>query len=200
MAEGILNFIKVVVTILLLPLVYAGVMGLYPHLEHYPENAGEFFGYGAAGFLLIFLFVYQFWGIYEAGRKIVGSMFAFAVPFDKFLSNSIPFFTTVILLVLFIVRRFLNHTEYTHYFIFFAGFTLAMHVLLTAQDLQSQEEGVFRPGYFFNITLAVLINCVIVILLLDLVFERFTLIKFINQTYGVAMDLYQQAFRLLAHR
>lgn len=200
MGDGVLNLLKILLTVLLIPFVYVFATSFHMHLVHYASNVQEFFLWGVLAYLIVFLFIYQFWGIFEAGQKVMTQIFNFAVPLDKFLSNAIPFYPVICLLLLFLIKAFFHSNNYTHYLSFFTGFTFAMHILLVSQDLQNQEKGVFRPNYFFSFSLVFVINILLVILLLDLAFGKFTFMKFFKLNFGEAKEIYLTAFKHLTFK
>lgn len=197
MGEAILNLVKIVLTVVLFPFLYVFASRFHQHLTVYPHNPQEFFLFGVLAFLLVFLFVYPFWGVHEAGQKLMGSVFRFAAPMDRLLVNLLPFYPLMVMLVFFIFRNFLKVNDWNHHFLFFAGFTMAMHVLLVAQGMQSEEKGVFRPGYFFAISLVFLCNMLVMILLLDLVYGQFTLFKFFQNNFFDVKMIYREAYKMI---
>jgi hypothetical protein len=197
MGEGILNIIKIILTLLLFPFLYIFATRFHHHLTVYPNNPQDFFLFGVMGFLLVFLFIYQFFGVFEVGQKITGQAFRFAAPLDKFMANCVPFYPVVIMLLFYIVRNLFKFSDWNHQFLFFAGFTMAMHVLLVAQDLQGEERGVFRPNYFFSISVVFLANILVMILLMDLVYGKFTLFNFFKNNFFDVKLIYHEAYKLV---
>ena len=191
MGYTLLAIIKLIITILLIPVVYAVTMILDAHLGGYPSTFRTFLFWGAGSFVFFFLFVYQFWGLYEIGQKTMVNLFQFLAPFDKIFSYSVPFFTLLILLFHFAVKQLLDVDGMDPYLIYFAGFTLSMHILCTAQDLQGQEKYPIKPNYLFNMTFCYIVNIFILILLLDLVTGDVTFLDFFSEMAAKAGETYQ---------
>jgi hypothetical protein len=190
MSDALFTLIKFVLAVLLLPLVWACSTVLYEHVTDFPGAFGEFFLWGMLGFLLVFLFFYQFWGVYEFGQKITAGVFQFAAPLTRVIAYIVPFYLTFILLSFFVVRVFLDVDSYDHYFMFFAGFTFTLHILLTAQDLQEQEKALIKPSYLFMMMVVFIGLSCVVVLLFDLVFQDWTFSKFFQSVVSQSLDNY----------
>lgn len=197
MGDAVLNVIKFVLAVLFLPAVWACGAAFHEHVMAFPRAYGDFFLWGAFGFLLLFLFFNPFWGVYELGQKFTSGLFQFVSPVNRFIANVVPFYMTVILLAFYVTANFLDVDSYNHYFMFFAGFSLMMHVLLAAQDLQQQEKAFIKPAYLLTITIVFILTLVVTVLLFDLVFKEFTFPEFARSVMGGAWDIYCRAAKKL---
>ena len=193
MGDALLNAVKFVLAVLLLPAVWACGAVFHEHITAFPRVYGDFFLWGVFGFLLLFLFFNPFWGVYELGQKITSGLFQFVSPVNRFIANVVPFYVTVILLIFYVTANFLDINSYDHYFIFFAGFSLMMHILLTAQDLQEQEKAFIKPAYLLTMTIVFILTLVVTVLLFDLVFKEFTFPEFVRSVMSDAWDIYWRA-------
>lgn len=194
MGEFILTAVKFVLAVVLLPLLWACAILIQDQLRLYPAGYDEFFLWGVLGFLLVYLFIHQFRGTYEFGQKIIGAVFKFTSPFDRLLTSILPFYLTVILLFFYAVTAFLGIDTYDHYFMFFTGFAFTMHILLAAQDLQEQEQGPAKPGYFLTMSLVFIFNVFFLVLLLDLAAGELTFPKFFMTVVKEAKSVYVLVF------
>ncbi|MBN1869059.1 MAG: hypothetical protein JW847_00565 [Candidatus Omnitrophica bacterium] len=181
MDEGLLTLVKIVMAVLLLPVLWACGVVFHGHILSFPGEFDEFFLWGMFGFLMLFLFFYQFDGVYEFGQKIMTSIFQFMFPIGRIFVRIIPFYLTVILLVYCAVVNLLGVKVSDHYFMFFAGFAFTMHVILTAQDLQQQEKAFIKPAYLFMMVIVTVFMIFVTVLLFDLVFMKFTFPEFFKQ-------------------
>jgi len=195
MGDALLKIIKFLLGILLLPLSVASIFSFREHISGYPEDYKLFLMWGAGAFLLIFLFFYQFFRIHEFGQKMTSGMFRLVSPFNVVLANCIPIYTFIILAMFFGVGKIFNTSAYNHYFLFFAGFTLAMHILLVAQDLQINEQNLAKPHYLFVISFVVVASLSLTVLLLDLTSGSFTFPKFFTMLISHAKDYYYLAYK-----
>ena len=151
----------------------------------------ETFSFGGMfGFILIFLFFYQFWGVYEFGQSMVSGFLQFSAPAHHFIAKVVPFYVTLILLLFYSVKYFFNVDHYDHYFMFFTGFTFTMHLLLTAQDLQEGEKVFVKPSYLFTMICAFILMVFVVTLLFNLAVKEFTFPELFKSMWEDALGIY----------
>ncbi len=200
MNNALLTIVKVVLAALLLPVVAACGMAFHEHIMAFPRAYGEFFLWGMFGFLLLFLFFYQFWGAYEFGQKVVTSIFQFTFPIGRIIVRIVPFYLTVILLLYYVMANLLDLKVTDHYFMFFSGFAFTMHIFLTAQDMQQQEKAFIKPAYLFTMAIATILMIFITVLLFDLVFKEFTFPAFFELVSGKAVDIYARIGSVMVGR
>ena len=190
-----LNMIKFAASVLLLPIAWAAGMAFHQYVNRLPGTDGDFFFWGMFGFACIFLFFYQFWGVYEFGQRMVSGLLQFTAPANHFIAKIVPFYVTLILLLFYVFKHFLNVDHYDHYFMFFAGFTLTMHVLLTAQDLQENEKVFIKPTYLFTMVCAFILMIFFIVLLFNLVLKEFTFLDFTKTTMDDVLGVYHFVLR-----
>lgn len=199
MNSTFLKAIKFVLAILLSPIVWATAVVFHRYVVTLPGTYGDFFFWGMFGFALIFLFFYQFWGVYEFGQNMVSGLLEFTAPANHFIAKVVPFYATLILLLFYVVKHFLNVDYYDHYFMFFAGFALTMHVLLTAQDLQEHEKVFIKPTYLFTMMCAFILMIFFVTLLFNLILKEFTVLDLLKFMWGDASGIYYFVLQKIFH-
>ena len=91
MPKALSVIIRILIGLLLLPVVMGSFISFHEHMIHYPRVYGIQFYSGAAAFLVIFLFFYQFWGIYEFGQKIMSAAFRFNCAFREIFCEPFSF-------------------------------------------------------------------------------------------------------------
>ena len=197
MGNFIITLGRFLLAILIAPIVIACAINFQSHLASYPGDYKEFFMWGAFAFLLTFLFLYQFWGVYEFGQKITNGIFKFLAPLDKLVAYFIPVYFTLIMVAFYITKIWFKIGKYTDYFIFFAGFALALHILLTAQNLQEEEKTPIKPSYLFLMNVTFIINIFIAVLLFDLIARDFTFPEFFKSIVNESTYIYITAFEKL---
>lgn len=190
MNDALLTIVKIILTVLLLPVLWACGVVFHEHITSLPGSTGEFFLWGMFGFLMFYLFFYQFWGVYESGQKIMTGIFQFTFPIGKILVLGIPFYLTVILLLHYVLANLLGVNVVDQYFMFFAGFAFTMHILLTAQDMQQQEKAIIKPAYLFMMGIVAIFAIFITVLLFDLFLKEFTFPEFFEAVSNTAWDNY----------
>ena len=200
MGEGILNVLKIIGVLLLLPFVFVFATAFPGHLEVYPYKAKVFFLWGGAVSVGVFLFVTSLRVFHDFGQKLMRGLFAFATPLEDFLSLCFPFYPIIILFIFFLVQTFFHTNTYNDYFLFSVGFTYVLHLMLVARDLQERESGPLRLTYFFKFAVIFLISALVVLLLCDLAFGKWTFFQFWKKAVPQVSQIYQKLFRLLTFR
>lgn len=197
MKEFLKNLFKLVFAIILLPIVITCANNFTEHFSNYPNNYDEFFLWGAFSFLMIFLFVYEFWGIHEFGQRIISGIFKFITSPDGFISKIISFYLILIFIVFFFTNTFLEVDKYDHYFLFFIGFASAMHIILVAQDLQQEEKSLIKPTYLFTMTVILIFNICLIILCMDVVLKSYTFADFFQSVVTDSKDIAVRLIRMV---
>lgn len=195
MGEGLIFVAKIILAVVISPAVYSCALNFYDHLDVYPSSLIEFFRWGMFGFVLVFLFVHPFRQLYQFGQNVMTGIFKFLTPLDRAIARVVPFFTAVILASFYIAGKFFDITAHVHYFMFFAGFSLAMHILLLAQELQGEEASFIKSSYFLRMSVYFVLSVCMAVLLLDLAAWKWTFLKFFSAMFEDARDIYMLAVR-----
>jgi len=180
MGDFIISLTKLILAILLIPVAVAFVIALNGHMDAYPLGYARQFLNGEFVFLLVFLFLYQFGAFFTMGQKIVEGMFRIISPVDKIIARMLPFYLSVTLVVFYIARVAARVDNFDKFFMFSAGFLFALHIILTAQDMQAAETAPVKPTYLFTINWVVIFSSCIAVLLLDLTMGRFEFVPYIK--------------------
>ena len=195
MGQILIGAFKFLIAVLLFPIVIASAISFSDHLSAYPATYAEFVMWGIGAFLLLYLFFHQFWGVYEFGQKILTNIFKFIAPLDRLIANMVPFYLILILLAFYVTKGFFKIKNYDPYFIFFAGFAFAMHIILAAQDMQNQEKSPIKPSYLLEICFVIVGTIFLSIFLLDLIVGKWTFPDFFASMIGLSLDYYQNIFQ-----
>ena len=181
---------KFIAALLLIPVIYAASMIFGKNFGQFAGIQEDFFYWGIWFFVVVYIFIYQFKGLQDAGRKIVSSVFGFVSPGKNFFANIIPFYFLILMLGFYVARNVFNVKDCSHYFLFFGGFFIAMHVIATAVELQSQESGLVKPSYYFSMCLVYLFSVFSVILMMNLITGNFTFPKYINGIGKITQEIF----------
>jgi len=186
------------IAILLIPIVFASAVCFMNNLQRYPSHYNEFFLWGASGFLLIFLFAHQFWGVFEFGQGIVATLFKFVEPFNEVIEKLLSFYLFFVLILFFCTRIFLQVSSHDHFFMFFSGFFFAMHLLLVAQQMQDAEKTPIKPSYLFWMSIVFIFNITLLTLTLDYILESNTFLKFIDNVFDLSNEVYLDCINVVS--
>jgi len=188
--EFIVAILKLVLFIVLFPLLCASVISFQDHLGTF-ANANQIGFYaGFTTFLITFIFIYQFWGVFELGQKIISGIFKILAPLDKILSSAVSFYLSFIVIVFFAVRRFLDIESYDQFFMFLMGFFFTMHIILTAQELKDNEKSPIKPSYLFYMSLIFIFNVFLLSSLLSILITDGEFLGFYGRLFNQAEDMY----------
>jgi len=197
MNSTFMTVMKFVLAILLFPIAWATAVTFHQYVVLMPGTYGAFFFWGMFGYVLLFIFLFRFWGAYEFGQRIVSELLRFVAPANYFVAKIVPFYTTLILLLFYAVKHFLNIDLYDHYFMFFTGFTLTMHIVLTAEDLQDNEKAFIKPTYLFVMMCAFILVLFVTMLLFNLFLKEFQFLEFLQSMWADASEVYFVVLRKL---
>ena len=178
MGDFLISMIKIMFFVVLLPVIFATVSTFQNHLANYPDLDLETFLSGAYVLLMIFLFFYQFWGVYEFGKNVMNNLFKFLAPFDKLFLHILSFYVLVTMAIFYVTNNLLNVSDYNFLFMFLLGFFMSLHILLVAQDMQDDEKSLIKPNYLFHLPVIIIGNVFILVLFFDLLMERWTFVDY----------------------
>lgn len=120
----------------------------------------------------------------------MGQMAKMAAPLDDFISKTVSFYLIIIVISFYITVNFFGIKTYNHYFMFFAGFFSAMHILLVSQQLQEEEKTPVKPSYLLTMSIIFIFNIFMIVLSLDIITKDFTLPHFFREVLSSANQIY----------
>ncbi len=186
----VITILRVLIFIALLPFTIASIASFHRHLAHYPMSYEHIFTWGGVSFLGAFLFIYQFQEVYSYGQSIMEKVFSFASPFTSFFANIFPFYVLVLMLIYWVVERVVGTQQYDHYCMFFSGFFMAMHILLTAQSINEGQKFKINPTYLFTMSIMVIVSFIVTILLIDLIVGKVTINFYLQNTLMTGKNIF----------
>ncbi|HRZ40167.1 MAG TPA: hypothetical protein P5246_04075 [Candidatus Omnitrophota bacterium] len=190
MKIGLLGVLKLIGFICLLPVVIA-VTGAFSGEIAKLGSLADLFWYGVIAYVLFHLFVFTPQGLYHFFQGIIAEIFGFSTILNAILPDVIPFLTTVLLLVVYVAVNLMNLKGWEAALMFFTGFSLSMHVVLTAQDEYEEDETHLKGHYLFHAGLMYITVLALVMALMHLCFESSTFIDFWNKAYETSGAIYR---------
>ena len=199
MKDAFLMLVKILFAVLLMPVCYAlgksFIMGL-PALGDYQR----YFIWGVAVYVLLQLFFYTPQGVFQAGQKVFGGIFGSVPLLAAVVPLFVPIIPTIVLIACYVTMTFFDYEPAKSYLIFFAGFTFAMHLILSAHAEFEEDTSGVKPHYLFLFSLTFMFNVVIMAFLLSLNFPDFSITDFGLSAYDTAQNIYfavyDQLFRI----
>ncbi|MCG2712067.1 MAG: M50 family metallopeptidase [Candidatus Omnitrophica bacterium] len=205
--EMIWKLLKILVGIMLLPVCVGASRAFYNLLISIKgvDQTGLFFLAGAAAYSLFYFSSLKFKFLYVFGHEAThavltllcgGRVKSFRVSrkggsVSTTKSNVVislgpyflPIYTLFFSLAFFLCGIFISATyDYSGAFIFFLGFSIAFHFLMTLDSLRIEQPDLAENGHLFSLTLIYLVNLVILAMLLGLLFNRAGIGTFFTDT------------------
>jgi hypothetical protein len=191
-----LQVVKFVLGVCLLPLVYcatAGFLKIFPRID---ASLRADFWAGALTLVVMHLFVWEPAALYERGQKITERLFAFAQPFLKIAPALLPVHTILVFLIYGLVSLFSGKSEWAgRYAFFFAGFTVALHLVYSARSVQTKKGDFLKAQYLFTFSVMYLVTVIVLAGLINLWFKEFSFLRFLSVSSRQAADIFTTVFR-----
>lgn len=198
MVATVLSFIKLFFAILLLPAVYFITTGFFDQVRGLKELA-DYFLWGGGIYILFHLFFRPMQGLHAFGQKIISDMLKPSPLLATYIPMVVPVIPTVLLLILYIFKTFADPRLLTYYFLFAIGFTLAMHIVITAHLLYEEDNSALRTHYLFLMSLFYILNILIIVILLQLIFPAFHIGHLVRHVMVKVGDIYGKISNFLFH-
>jgi hypothetical protein len=197
LVEKLLSGLKFLLFVLLLPLIFAMTTGFMNELFLLDPVQSNCFLWGIVGYLVFHLFIAEPYGMYQYGKILIGNIFKFFAPLVVVAPLVVPIFSIFFLILLYFAPYVFKNIDLSVYFLFFASFAFAMHMVFTARDLRQQDAETLKSHYFFSIALVYIVSLATMALMLHLSLSRFSFVHFIQITFHVSEEIYRAVFNQL---
>lgn len=191
MARGLIGIIKLAIFVLFLPVLIAVIYGLNKELATISDGF-QMFWQGAIAYTLFHLFIFTPQSLYRFWQSVFMEICSFAGIVANAIVLCVPIITTVLLLAYFLAVVIFNQTWAQHTLVFFTGFSMALHVILSAQELYEEDESKLKGHYLFNMQLVFIVNVFLLILLFDLIFKNFSFMGFWQHALKAGDHIYSK--------
>ncbi len=196
MRDAFFMFIKIIFAIFLIPICYAITVGFIGQVPEIGEML-PFLLWGAGVYVLLQLFFYTPQGIFQFGQKIFGDIFKSIPLLAAVVPLFVPIIPTIILVGTYVAIAFFDYKPAQSYLLFAAGFTFAMHLILSAHAEFEEDNSVFKPHYLFLFSLTYIFNVTLFSLLLALNFSEFSFFDFFMSAFEIAKSIYVNVYTQL---
>lgn len=197
MVQYLVSFLKFFLFVLAIPLIFAVVTGFINEILLLDPAQSNSFFWGVISYLIFHVFVTEPVAIFQYGKGLVGDIFKFFQPLVIVAPLILPIFSVLFLILLYFAPFIIKTVDLSLYFLFFASFTFAMHLTLTAKELREQDAQTLKSDYFFSMTLVFFVSVLALAGMLDLCLNRFSFIEFLKTTFAISSDIYQAIFKQL---
>ncbi|MCM8783952.1 MAG: M50 family metallopeptidase [Candidatus Omnitrophica bacterium] len=217
-----LRVLKFILGILLIPFCFGTTVSLYHQISKISSYSTEevVFLWGVVLYIVMHIFIFKPQRIYVFGHEMVHALFSWLsggkikkikisdeggeVKTDKinFLTLIAPYiFPTYTLLfsILFFVfdASYKLDIIYLRLFLFLLGFSLTMHILMTAETLRRIQPDLIQAGYLFSIVLIYLVNISLMAFVLSRIFSYFSFSSFFNLSLGLTRNIFSRILNQL---
>ena len=197
MREHFFNFLKLILALLLIPLTAIVTISFIKSLTGLTHAEEHFFRMGILIYVIVHTFIFEPQGIYQFGQKLTSSLFGFYPPLANVGPRILPIYTLLSLIFFYFIYFFYNKSEYGIYFMFLAGFTLALHIVLTAKELREEGKSAFSPNYLLFIQLIYLFIIFLILGIFTLIIPKFSFSYFFYSTVASIKNYYAAIFHQL---
>ncbi|HLD70197.1 MAG TPA: hypothetical protein VJA17_05470 [Candidatus Omnitrophota bacterium] len=197
MRDHFLNLLKLISALVLIPLTAVLTIGFTKSLSELTHSHGHFFWLGVLIYVIVHVFVYEPRGVYQFGQKLSSSILGFYPPLGDMGARALPIYTILSLMAFCFVHLFFKKSGYEIYFIFLTGFTLALHLVLTAQELREENKSPLRPNYFLFIQLIYIFVVLLTSILFTFIVPQYSFATFFYSVLGSIKDIYATIFHQL---
>jgi len=191
------GIIKFILGICLLPMVYAVSAAFLNEFSLVDKALQDVFWCGIVVFLIIYLFVWEPVFIYLRGQKILEILFAFVRPLVRVAPYLLPIYTIILFLFYLLASLVLKQKELVNYFVFLAGFSIALHLVFGAKSLRTKQGDFLKGNYIFGFSFVYIVNVVIAALIINFVFDKFSFVNFSSNSFQTAKNVFYAVFKQL---
>lgn len=213
---------KFAIGILFIPFVIGVTMSLFETLGGIGEaryTGARIFLWGVLAYTILHLFIHKASYIYTFGHEVThvlatwlcgGGVKSFSVSkkggsvettkSNFFITLSpyfVPTYTLILSLLYFVIPFFVKIPSIKAVYLFLAGFTLALHLIFTAEVLRLKQPDIINTGYLFSMAIIYVVNVILAAFILSLLFEGVAFEDFFYGAYLRAKNIYVNIFRQL---
>jgi hypothetical protein len=191
------TLLKLTAGICLLTFVYGVSVSFSDELVKLAPAVVRSFVWGMAGFLGIYLFIYEPAVLFKKGQRILEVIFRFFAPLVRVAPYALPAYTFLICFVYLIWSSFVDIDNYLSVFLFSIGFSAALHLVFCAKTLRSKQGDSLKSNYIFGFSCIYILNALSLAGFFSLAFEDFSFVNFFNSSYQIAKGILGRVFSQL---
>ncbi|MDP2941609.1 MAG: hypothetical protein Q8N85_05095 [Candidatus Omnitrophota bacterium] len=188
---------KFILGICLLPFVYSATVSFLKEFSAVDAGLRGNFLWGIVTFLLIYLFVWEPAIIYTRGHKLLEWIFNFFKPLVKVAPYVFPIYALILFILYQLLALFIRAPWLAEYAVFLFGFTLALHLIFSANSVRGKKGDFLKANYIFGFSLVYIINLGLFALFFSAIFEKFSFVGFCNSSYQISAEIIGAVFRQL---
>ena len=109
----------------------------------------------------------------------------------------VPIYTLLLIFLMPVVRYKLARPEFLAAYIFLLGFTLGMHLIMTAEVIKMKQPDIHKSGYAFSLTLIYIVNLMVIVLVLGILIKDLSFKNYFMKSINYAVDIYMRILNQL---
>ncbi len=194
---AVLNVIKLIVGICLLPFAYSFAAAFIVHVGRLSGVYQAALWSGAGTFLFFFLFIAEPVEIYNAGHRLLEIAFSSFQPLVKVAPDVLPIYTIIVFLVYALLSLFGKGSWLGGYTIYLMGLCTVLHLVFCAKNIRSQKDDFLKSDYILKFTFIFIVNILLLGLFLSCVSGDFAFGGFFIKGLTAAANLFAATFKQL---
>ena len=193
----IFGLIKFLLGVCLLPFVYSASISFLNEFGVIEKAMQNYFWSGLITLVIVYLFIWEPAIIYTKGQKILEIIFAFFKPLVRVAPYLLPIYTLILFMAYWVLSFIWKSPNLVNYFLFLFGFTLGLHLIFSAKSIRSKQQDFLKANYIFGFSFIYIVNLIFISLFFNLIFEKFSLVNFFNNSFQAAKNLFAVVFQQL---
>ncbi|MBI4708120.1 MAG: hypothetical protein HY761_09400 [Candidatus Omnitrophica bacterium] len=189
--------VKFIFGILLLPFVYTATKTFLIEFSQIDAMLQNYFWSGVIGFLLVNFFLWEPQVIYDKGHSLLEESFSFFQPLVKVAPYLLPIYAIILTLAYAGLSLTIKSEWLIKYFLILFGFTISLHLVFAAKTLRGKKGDLLKGNYIFGFSFIYLINLLLIALIFNFIFEKFSLVNFCNNSFLQAKCIFEAVFKQL---
>jgi hypothetical protein len=188
------GIIKFILGICLLPFVYSTSVSFLNEFGALDKHAQNNFWSGLITLLIIYLFVWEPAIIYAKGQKMLELIFSFFRPLVKVAPYLLPIYTIILFIGYWVLSYMTKSPKVLVYFMFLFGLSMGLHLIFGAKSLRTKQEDFLKSNYIFGFSFVYILNLILTALILNFIFEKFSIVNFLNNSFQAAKVIFRAVF------
>jgi hypothetical protein len=188
---GFFGLIKFVCFVFLIPVLAAVTIAFRKDVSELKTIYHHSFEWGIFTYVLLHLFLSDLVWFYKFGQGMAAELFKFWNPLATVAPYILPIYTTIIMGAYYLVVRVMDVGPNNGWWFFAIGFTLAMHLIMTARELYEGDTSTYKPNYLFEMSLVYILVILLMVQLLNFTAWKFSVIGFTQTVCDLTWNFYQ---------
>ncbi len=196
-SQRLFGIIKLLLGVSLLPFVYGSTVSFLNEFAFIEKSLQSSFWSGLISLLIIYLFVWEPKVVYLKGHRLLEIIFSFFKPLVKVAPYLLPVYTLVLFALYGILSYFVKSPQLINNFAFLFGFSIALHLIFSAKSIRGKKDDFLKGNYIFGFSFIYILNVILLAFCLNLIFDKFSFVKFSNQSFQIASGVFYAVFKQL---